>query len=60
MRMFLLLAGLLIAIGVVIAMHFAETFSAGAWFGGLALFVFAWVGRSISIGEAGPAAAPGR
>ena len=52
MRMFLFLAGILIATGVVIAVCFAETFSLGSWIGGLALFVFAWIGRSIATGEA--------
>jgi hypothetical protein len=52
MRMFLFLAGTLTAAGVVIALYFAETFSLGAWTGGLALFVFAWMGRSIAAGEA--------
>lgn len=51
MRMFLFLSGILIAAGVVIALHFSETFSLGAWIGGLALFVFAWIGRSIATGE---------
>lgn len=53
MRMFLFLAGILIAGGLVIAVYFAEAFSPGAWTGGLALFIFAWVGRSIAMGEAG-------
>ncbi len=52
MRMFLFLAGILIAAGYVIALYFAETFSLGAWIGGLALFVFAWIGRSIATSEA--------
>ena len=52
MRMFLFLAGILIATGVVIAIYFAEAFSLGSWIGGLALFVFAWIGRSIATGEA--------
>jgi hypothetical protein len=52
MRMFLFLAGVLIAMGVVIALYFAETFSPGAWIAGLTLFVFAWIGRSIAAGEA--------
>lgn len=51
MRMFLFLAGILIAAGVAIALYFAETFSLGAWTGGLVLFVFAWIGRSIATGE---------
>jgi hypothetical protein len=52
MRMFLFLAGILIAMGVVIALYFAETFSLGAWAAGLALFAFAWIGRSIATAEA--------
>jgi len=52
MRMFLALAGILIAMGVVIALYFAQTFSLGAWVTGLALFVFAWIGRSIASKEA--------
>jgi len=50
--MFLLLGGILIAMGVVIAQYFSGTFSLGAWIAGLALFVFAWIGRSIATGEA--------
>jgi len=52
MRMFLFLSGILIAMGVVIALRFSGMFSLGAWIGGLALFVFAWIGRSTVIGEA--------
>lgn len=52
MRMFLFLAGILIALGVVIALYLPGMFSAGAWAGGLVLFVFAWVGRSIAMDEA--------
>jgi hypothetical protein len=52
MRMFLVLAGILIAMGVVIASCFSGTFSLGAWITGLTLFVFAWIGRSIATGEA--------
>jgi hypothetical protein len=52
MRMFWALAGILIAMGVVIALYFAQTFSLGAWVAGLALFVFAWIGRSIASREA--------
>lgn len=51
MRLFLFLAGVLIAAGVVIAVHFAEAFSLGAWIGGVILLVFAWIGRSIATGE---------
>lgn len=49
MRMFLILAGILIAAGVVIALYFAATFSLGAWIGGLTLFAFAWIGRSLAV-----------
>lgn len=52
MRMFLLLAGILIGMGVVIANWFSGSFSLGAWLGGLTLFAFAWIGRSIASGEA--------
>jgi hypothetical protein len=52
MRMFLFLAGILMAAGVVIAQYFSGTFSLGAWVAGLTLFVFAWIGRSIATGEA--------
>jgi hypothetical protein len=50
--MFLFLAGILIAMGVVIAHYFSGTFSLGAWVAGLALFVFAWIGRAIAVSEA--------
>ena len=52
MPMFLFLAGILIAIGVVIAHYFSGTFSLGGWVAGLALFVFAWMGRGVAVGEA--------
>src|SRR6516225_2988590 len=52
MRMFLFLAGILIAMGVLIAHYFSGTFSLGAWLGGLTLFAFAWIGRFIAVGEA--------
>jgi hypothetical protein len=52
MRLFLFLAGILIAMGVVIALRFAGTFSLGAWIAALTLFAFAWIGRSIATGEA--------
>jgi hypothetical protein len=52
MRMFLFLAGILIAMGVVIVHYFSETFSLGAWVAGLTLFVFAWIGRAIAASEA--------
>ena len=52
MRMFLFLAGILIGAGVVVALYFSGSFSLGAWVGGVVLFVFAWIGRSIAMGEA--------
>jgi hypothetical protein len=51
-RIFLFLAAILIAAGVVIALYFSATFSLGAWIGGSVLFVFAWIGRSVAIAEA--------
>jgi hypothetical protein len=51
MRMFLFLGGTLLTEGIVIALYFPETFSLGAWIGGLTLFVFAWVGRFIAAAE---------
>jgi Family of unknown function (DUF7010) len=59
MRMFLVLAGILIATGVVIALYFAQTFSLGSWIGGLVLFVSAWIGRSVATGEASTQATAG-
>jgi hypothetical protein len=53
MRVFLFLAGILMAMGVVIALYFSESFSLGAWIAALALFIFAWIGRSIAMGEEG-------
>ena len=58
MRMFLILAGILIAAGAVIAQYFSGTFSLGAWVAALVLFVFAWVGRSIATCEAPVPSAP--
>ena len=52
MRMFLFLAGILIVMGVAVALYFSETFSIGAWGTGLVLFAFAWIGRSVAIAEA--------
>lgn len=48
MRMFLFLAGILMAEGVIVALYFSKTFSLGGWIAGLTLFVFAWIGRSIA------------
>ena len=52
MRMFVFLAGILIATGVGIALYFVGTFTVGAWVGALILFVFACVGRSIATRDA--------
>jgi hypothetical protein len=46
MRMFVPLCAILIGGGVVIALYFSESFSLGGWIGGVALFVFAWIGRA--------------
>lgn len=51
MRMFLFLAGILMAEGVVIAACFPASFSLGAWVSGVTLFVFAWIGRSLVAAE---------
>ena len=52
MRMFLFLGGILMTEGIVVVHYFSGAFSLGAWIAGLTLFVFAWIGRSIAIGEA--------
>lgn len=46
MRMFVPLCAVLIGGGVVIALYFSGSFSLGGWIGGLALFIFAWIGRA--------------
>ena len=51
MRMFWILAGILMVTGVVVAEKFAGTFGLGAWIGGVALFAFAWIGRAVAKGE---------
>lgn len=59
MRTFLFLAGILIAMGVGIALWFSATFSLGAWTGGLILFIFAWILRFLATAEAGARAKTG-
>ena len=54
MRMFLFLAGFLIAAGVLVALYFSQSFSVGAWIGAGALFVAAWAGRAIARSEISP------
>ena len=46
MRMFIPLCAILVGGGVVIAMHFAGSFTLGAWVAGATLFIFAWLGRA--------------
>ena len=46
MRMFIALCAILVGGGVVIALHFAGSFSLGGWICGLVLFIFAWLGRA--------------
>jgi len=52
MRMFLFLAGILMAEGVLVAYFVPRSFSFDAWVAGVTLFVFAWIGRSIAMAEA--------
>lgn len=48
MRMFAVLAALLVGGGLVIAMYWSRSFSAGAWYTGATLLVFAGLGRAIA------------
>jgi hypothetical protein len=48
MRMFALLAALLVGGGIAIAMYFSASFSIGAWYTGTILLVFAEIGRRIA------------
>jgi hypothetical protein len=45
MQMFAVLAAFLVGGGVLIAMYFSASFSLGAWYTGIILLVFAWLGR---------------
>jgi len=51
MWQFGILAASLIGAGVAIAMYLPSVFSLGGWFTALALFVFAFIGRSVALGE---------
>lgn len=51
MRMFAVLTGLLVGGGVVIALYLSSSFSLGAWFTGVVLLAFAFVGRAIAASE---------
>lgn len=46
MRMFAVLAGVLVVAGVMIAMYASRSFAAGAWVTGAVLLLFAFVGRA--------------
>ena len=48
MRMFAVLATLLVAGGAIIALHFSTSFSIGAWYTGTLLVVFGELGRRIA------------
>ena len=47
MRMFAVLAAVLVGGGTLIAMYFSASFSIGAWYTGTMLLVFAVLGRMI-------------
>jgi hypothetical protein len=47
MRMFAVLAALLVGGGILIAMYFSASFSIGAWYTAIILLVFAELGRTI-------------
>lgn len=51
MRMFAVLAALLVGGGTVIAMYFSASFSIGAWYTGIVLLVFAALGRMVADNE---------
>jgi hypothetical protein len=48
MRMFAVLAALLVGGGLGIAMYWSRSFGAGAWYTGATLLVFAGLGRAIA------------
>jgi hypothetical protein len=48
MRMFAVLAALLVGGGVLIALYLSSSFSIGAWYTGAMLLVFAGIGRAIA------------
>jgi hypothetical protein len=45
MRMFIALCAILVSGGIVIALYLPQSFSLGAWVGGITLLVFAFLGR---------------
>jgi hypothetical protein len=60
MPLFAVLSALILGGGMVIAMYFSSSFSAGAWYTGAALVLFAGVGRAVVRHEALGAAAQQR
>jgi hypothetical protein len=57
MRMFAALAALLVGGGVILAIYWSASFSAGAWYAGATLLLFAGMGRAIVRREARDGAA---
>jgi hypothetical protein len=53
MRMFMPLSAILVACGVAIPYYAPAPFSAGGWFAGVTLLVFAWIGRASIQAERG-------
>ena len=60
MRMFAILAALLVGGGFALSQYWSNSFSAGAWYTGAVLLVFAGVGRAIAQREVSEAAAQQR
>ena len=52
MGMFIPLGAVLVSGGVAIALYFPGTFALGGWVGGLTLFLFAWILRTVVRAEA--------
>jgi hypothetical protein len=48
MHMFIPLSAILVGGGVVLALYFPASFSAGGWIAGVTLLIFAWIGRAIA------------
>lgn len=51
MKMFALLAGILVSMGFVLAVYLPGNFSLGGWVTGLTLILFAFIGRQIALRE---------
>lgn len=52
MRMFAVLAALIVGGGLLVAMHHSSTFSEGAWYTGVPLVLFALIGSTAARREA--------